>query len=212
MLRTYPRGYHTCSDEQNLYYEFRSRAGNLLGAGLSSWDILFLMQHHGVPTRLLDWTESLGAALFFALSNAGADIDIWMLDPYTLNFQTCKNPEILDVDADFHATYFDYFIKAKDPTPPEWDTAVAIYPRRQNPRLASQHGVFTLHSKRTPLEEADLPGLTRFRLTAEGTDGARQLLKVFGINDFGLFPDLDGLSRLLRERFPAQNDVDAALS
>jgi hypothetical protein len=87
-------------DERNFYYEFRARAGALLNPGFTSWDVLFLMQHHRVPTRLLDWTESFATALYFALEEATSDIDIWMLDPYLLNQQ------VVIYNAFLRANYF----------------------------------------------------------------------------------------------------------
>lgn len=40
--------------ERHIYFEFRARARQLYSADYSGWDVLFHMQHHGVPTRLLD--------------------------------------------------------------------------------------------------------------------------------------------------------------
>jgi len=201
--------WQTKFDEANLYYEFRARAGALLPSNASSWDILFAMQHHGVPTRLLDWTESFGAALYFAIAGAESSIDIWMLDPYALNDvtiwnNTAETGTIVEVDVDLPYTYLDYFIERTQPV--TWGEVLAIYPRRQHPRLASQSGVFTLHTNLTPLEEAGIPGLTRLTLQQHGIPDARHLLRLLGWNDFSLFPDLDGLSRFLRERFPPQNE------
>lgn len=57
-------------------------------SGLTPWDIFSLMQHHGLPTRLLDWSESALVALYFALSSEPdrvGDRAIWVLNPYQLN-------------------------------------------------------------------------------------------------------------------------------
>jgi hypothetical protein len=200
LFRRMDHGPYADYDEENFYYEFRARAGALLNPGLSSWDVLFLMQHHGVPTRLLDWTESFSTALHFALENATGDADVWMLDPYLLNTRLLNNGEILDVEADILGEYFDLFVKKPREKQPAWQTA-AIYPRRQIARLASQHGLFTLHVARQPLEDVgSAEWLTRFHVHAGAVGEARRFLSVMGVNDFSLFPDLDGLGRFLRKR------------
>lgn len=199
-LRPTSSGTYTEYDEKNFYYEFRARAGALLSPSFSSWDVLFLMQHHGVPTRLLDWTESFATALYFALEGAPAEVDVWMLDPYLLNQQVASTQDIMDVESDLGGEYYDLFIEpGAGASRPPW-TTIAIYPRRQIARLASQHGLFTLHFTDAPLESFEEPWLTRFRLGAEAAAEAGRFLKVMGVNDFSLFPDLDGLSRFLRKR------------
>jgi len=52
----------------------------------SEWEWLFLMQHHRLPTRLLDWTENPLVGLYFALDKpSGVDGAVWCLDPIALN-------------------------------------------------------------------------------------------------------------------------------
>src|SRR5262245_59318981 len=50
------------NNESDLYWEFRARAISLNVNATSGWDMLFHMRHHGVATRLLDWTDNLGNA------------------------------------------------------------------------------------------------------------------------------------------------------
>jgi len=93
--------------ENRLLQQFRLKAPGL-GLGetppmerTDQW--LFLAQHVGLPTRLLDWTEGLLLALHFAL-----DFDqpiIWMLDPYELNRLSLVPGEEPNV---FSLTWLDY--------------------------------------------------------------------------------------------------------
>ncbi len=53
-------------NEADLFWEFWARAKELHGVIEDDWDVLFAMQHYGTPTRLLDWTEVLGVAVYFA--------------------------------------------------------------------------------------------------------------------------------------------------
>ena len=197
--------FYSISDEANIFYEFRSRAGSLIDPHYNNWDLIFTMQHFGLPTRLLDWTESFSVALYFALDGAKENIDIWMLDPYEMNKKSCDEEEVLDVD-DLAADYFDYFVESNPAKKAsvEWGDAVAIYPRRQNPRIAGQVGLFTLHNKWATLDKFPLDRLYRFTLDKNCLGQARSYLELNGVNDFTIFPDMIGLSALLKKRFPPQ--------
>jgi hypothetical protein len=61
--------------ESDLYDEFRRCAGQLFNLKPDDdWDWYFLMQHHGVPTRLLDWTDGALIALHFAVREKSAPV------------------------------------------------------------------------------------------------------------------------------------------
>ena len=80
--------------EESLIQRFQQRSIPFNSREMkNSWEWLFLMQHYGIPTRLLDWTESPLTALFFAVTTSphklnasqtcsfSNDATVWVLSP-----------------------------------------------------------------------------------------------------------------------------------
>jgi hypothetical protein len=127
-----------------------------------------------------------------------------MLDPYDLNRISCQQEEVLDIQDDFPHNYFDYFVSDNASTKQTFPAGVvAIFPRHTNVRLAGQRGKFTLHGTDVSIAtDARFSGcIQKFELPADGREAALDFLSLTGVNDYSVFPDLDGLCRFLRGRF-----------
>ena len=82
------------TSESHLINRFKQNATSIITQtpqGEFEW--LFIMQHHSVPTRLLDWSESPLVALFFAVSEGRSDAALWLLQPCVLNEKSNFRPE-----------------------------------------------------------------------------------------------------------------------
>ena len=89
--------------EGYLAVEFRRRARPHLSGVTSSFDWLCAMQHYAIPTRLLDWSESLSVALYFTVRPIGLDLiapTIWVLDPFRLHALSNPGSEIIPISID----------------------------------------------------------------------------------------------------------------
>lgn len=181
--------------EQISYFDFITRAGFLLPENGSSWNHLFQMQHHGIPTRLLDWTENFAVALYFSMLGATGDSCIWILNPFGLNENESMDGQLLHPKHLPHS-YEDYFIENIKPFNHH---SLAVAPLRHSSRIFNQKSGFTLHGDLVvPLEEKYPDLVTKITIPVDAHQGARDFLKMAGVSEFSMFPDLDGLAREIK--------------
>jgi FRG domain len=189
--------------EHNFRHEFRLLGSRLFDQPLvGALDCMTVMQHHGMPTRLLDWTENAFAALYFSVRQSeyfGVENDavVWMLDPVRLCEIQLGSATIPFAD--------DRVLELEDRQP------LPLYPAHRSIRVTAQRAAFTVHpfgpqhalfslalkevaeGRRSFLYGLQIRGDKRALIR----DG---MIRAFGSGDFTFFPDLDGLARELRMR------------
>ncbi|MGS4991137.1 FRG domain-containing protein [Roseibium sp. RP-7] len=175
---------------------------------VDDWDKIFLMQHYGVPTRLLDWTENPMVAAYFALEplekHAGADAAIWLCDPEKWNQSAFKHISysggVFDESDDQIAKHRPGTDIAEMP-----DTPVMMFGSYNSPRIVAQRGVFSLFGKSTlPMnkfyEASDFKVgcLEKIVIPADKIDDIRNSLYRKGTTESVVFPEIEGLAKELR--------------
>lgn len=201
LLATLLRYENGLAKERSLFTNFKKFSDRILKRRNSDWETLFEMQHYGVPTRLLDWSEAFGVALFFAATDnqryhPNEDAAMYLLDPMALNRIGGRNRIVRVPEDEDKFSYTGIYL---DPKLTTAIAPVAIEPIFFNERILAQRGMFTVHHDKIDPIENSFPGATKkVILPKAAIPAALEFLVLSNLNIFSVFPDLGGLSRYLK--------------
>lgn len=146
----------------------------------NEWEWLAIAQHHGLPTRLLDWTRNPMVAGFFAVNND--------YNNDSIIFATDSRQFDANIDFSYEPYVYDELV----------DEVRIFEPNHIVPRIITQNGLFTVHSAPSkPLDANQSITLDKIVITSSFKKELRNTLDVYGINKATLFPGLDGIAEYL---------------
>ncbi len=183
--------------ETNLVVSFKARApsrqGNLPNSDRpDEW--LVLMQHHGLPTRLLDWSASILTALYFAVrDHQQQNGALWAINPARFNHIQVGTGQLLTPN---HKDAWPLFLPPFIAEATQHDRILAFLPTELDTRMLLQQTGFTVHGYSDPIETLAQHEefLMKWTIPSDAKKDLQSSLERLGIRESTLFPDLDHLA------------------
>ncbi len=200
--------------EKDLLRAFRKYARGFSPQSMESlWDWLALAQHHGLPTRMLDWTFSPYVALHFLTENTeryGEDGVVWCVDYHQTNRQLPRRLKAL-LRQEGADVFTGEMLATTAPDLPAFDRlakhpfVLFLEPPSLDARIVNQFALFSvMNGPELSLDtflEAQTDGVRKLIIPAALKWEVRDKLDQSNITERVLFPGFDGLSRWLRRYY-----------
>jgi hypothetical protein len=178
------------------------------------WDWLALAKHHGLPTRVLDWTHSPFVALHFATATPDAcetDGTVWAID-YVRAAEHLPEPLRAILDEEGANSFTTWMVERAARSLGELeelvdgeDFVLFLEPPSLDERIVNQYALFSLMSSPTAQLHEWLearPELSRrIVIPAELKWEVRDKLDQANVTERVLFPGLDGIAMWLRRHY-----------